>query len=113
MRGKSGAIRLAIELGLPIVPAGHWGIEKILGTYSKKFRPNPFHLVRVKIGKPMTFENLRKDGVTTAEVTAATETVMQAITAIVGELRGQTPPKELWDPAKKGQSEIGNFRKES
>ncbi|MEY3560995.1 MAG: hypothetical protein RL068_147 [Actinomycetota bacterium] len=113
MRGKSGAIRLAIELGLPIVPAGHWGIEKILGTYSKKFRPNPFHLVRVKIGKPMTFENLRKDGVTTAEVTAATETVMQAIAAIVGELRGQTPPKELWDPAKKGQSEIGNFRKES
>jgi hypothetical protein len=36
---------------------------------------------------------------------------MRAISAIVGELRGETPPKELWDPAKMGQSEIGNFRK--
>ena len=111
MRGKSGAIRLAIELGLPIVPAGHWGIEKIMGTYSKKFRPNPFHVVRVKIGKPMRFDELRKDGVSAQEVNQATETVMRAISAIVGELRGETPPKELWDPAKHGQAEIGNFRK--
>jgi 1-acyl-sn-glycerol-3-phosphate acyltransferase len=111
MRGKSGAIRLAIELGLPIVPAGHWGIEKVLGTYSKKFRPNPFHTVNVQIGKPMHFDELRKDGVTAQEVNQATEKVMKAISAIVGELRGETPPAELWDPAKKGQSEIGNFRK--
>lgn len=111
MRGKSGAIRLAIELGLPIVPAGHWGIEKVLGTYSKKFRPNPFHVVNVKIGQPMRFDELRKEGVTTQEVNQATEKVMRAIANIVGELRGETPPAELWDPAKKGQTEIGNFRK--
>jgi 1-acyl-sn-glycerol-3-phosphate acyltransferase len=111
MRGKSGAIRLAIELGLPIVPAGHWGIEKIMGTYSKKFRPNPFHVVRVKIGQPMRFDELRKDGVSAQEVNQATEKVMRAISSIVGELRGETPPKELWDPAKHGQAEIGNFRK--
>ena len=111
MRGKSGAIRLAIELGLPIVPAGHWGIEKIMGTYSKKIRPNPFHVVRVKIGKPMRFDELRKDGVSAQEVNQATEKVMRAISSIVGELRGETPPKELWDPAKHGQTEIGNFRK--
>jgi hypothetical protein len=36
---------------------------------------------------------------------------MREIAANVGELRGETPPKELWDPAKKGQTEIGNFRK--
>jgi hypothetical protein len=36
---------------------------------------------------------------------------MHAIADLVGEMRGETPPKELWDPAKKGQSEIGNFRK--
>jgi hypothetical protein len=59
----------------------------------------------------MRFDELRKDGVTAQEVNAATEQVMRAISAIVGELRGETPPKELWDPAKKGQTEIGNFRK--
>jgi len=45
------------------------------------------------------------------EVNQATEKVMRAISAIVGDLRGETPPKELWDPAKHGQAEIGNFRK--
>ena len=113
MRGKSGAIRLAIELGLPIVPAGHWGIEKILGTYTKKFRPNPFHTVDVKIGKPMLFPQLQKQGVTSQEINQATDQVMKEIAKIVGELRGETPPEVLWDPAKNSQSETGNFRKSS
>ena len=113
MRGKSGAIRLAIELGLPIVPAGHWGIEKILGTYTKRFRPNPFHTVTVKIGKPLRFDELKKDGVTSQELNQATDKVMKEVARLVGEIRGMEPPAELWDPAKQGQSETGNFRKES
>ena len=113
MRGKAGAIRLAVELGLPIVPCGQWGVEKVLGNYSKKFRPNPFHVVRVKIGKPMFFRELEGKTPTAQELAAATDTVMQQISTIVGELRGETPPKELWDPTKVGQSEIGNFRKQS
>ena len=111
MRGKAGAIRLAVELGLPIVPCGQWGVEKVLGNYSKKFRPNPFHVVRVKIGKPMFFRELEGKTPTAQELANATDTVMREISAIVGELRGETPPKELWDPTKVGQSEIGNFRK--
>ena len=113
MRGKAGAIRLAVELGLPIVPCGQWGVEKVLGNYSKKFRPNPFHVVRVKIGKPMFFRELEGKTPTAQELANATDTVMREISAIVGELRGKTPPKELWDPTKVGQSEIGNFRKQS
>ena len=113
MRGKAGAIRLAVELGLPIVPCGQWGVEKVLGNYSKKFRPNPFHVVRVKIGKPMFFRELEGKTPTAQELAAATDTVMREIATIVGELRGETPPKELWDPTKVGQSEIGNFRKQS
>lgn len=111
MRGKAGAVRLAVELGLPIVPAAHWGVEQVLGPYTKKIAPNPFHVVNVKIGKPMHFEGLDKDNLSTANLAAATDTVMHAIADLVAEMRGATPPKELWDPAKKGQSEIGNFRK--
>ena len=113
MRGKGGAIRLAIEMGLPIVPAGHWGVGEVLGAYTKKFRPNPFHKVEVRIGKPMSFEALAKDGVTNEEMAIATNTVMVEVARIVGELRGETPPSILWDPAKAGQSETGNFRKDS
>lgn len=113
MRGKAGAIRLAVELGLPIVPCGQWGVEKVLGNYSKKFRPNPFHTVRVKIGKPMFFKELQGKSLSAKELADATDKVMREISKIVGELRGKTPPSELWDPAKVGQSEIGNFRKRS
>lgn len=113
MRGKAGAIRLAVELGLPIVPCGQWGVEKVLGNYSKKFRPNPFHTVRVKIGKPMMFKELEGKTLSAKELADATDSVMHEISAIVGELRGETPPAQLWDPAKVGQSEIGNFRKQS
>ena len=42
-----------------------------------------------------------------AEVTT-TWTVL-TIAALVGELRGQTPPAERWDPAAHGQSEYGRF----
>lgn len=113
MRGKAGAIRLAVELGLPIVPCGQSGVEKVLGNYSKKFRPNPFHVVRVKIGKPMFFRELEGKTPTAQELADATDKVMREISAIVGELRGETPPAQLWDPTKVGQSEIGNFRKQS
>ena len=113
MRGKAGAIRLAVELGLPIVPCGQWGVEKVLGNYSKKFRPNPFHVVKVKIGKPMFFRELEDKTPTSQELADATDKVMREISAIVGELRGETPPAQLWDPTKVGQSEIGNFRKQS
>jgi len=111
MRGKTGAVRLAVELGLPIVPAAHWGVAKVLGPYTKKISPNPFHTVTVKIGKPMRFDHLDKDKLSTEDLASATDTVMRAIADLVGQMRGETPPKQLWDPAKAGQSEIGNFRK--
>jgi 1-acyl-sn-glycerol-3-phosphate acyltransferase len=113
MRGKSGAIRLALELGLPVVPAAHWGVEKVLGNYSKKFRPNPFNTVRVKIGKPIYFQKPKNDALTAKEMADATDKVMREVAALVGQIRGEVPPEKLWDPNDKGQTQTGNFRKET
>ena len=110
MRGKSGAIRMAFELGVPIVPAAHWGVDKVMGNYSSKIRPNPFHLVRIKIGDPIVLSKEPK-APTAKEVSNATAKVMAEIASLVGELRGEQPPKELWDPTKHSQEETGNFRK--
>jgi 1-acyl-sn-glycerol-3-phosphate acyltransferase len=111
MRGRSGAIRLALEAGVPIVPVAHWGDQEILGNYSKKFRPNPFHPVHVLVGKPINTDDLTEGQLTSANVTTATERVMRRLADMVGELRAETPPETLWDPAAKGQSTTGNFRK--
>jgi 1-acyl-sn-glycerol-3-phosphate acyltransferase len=109
MRGKSGAIRMAAELGVPIVPAAHWGVDRVLGNYNGKFRPNPFHTVRVKIGDPIYLEIGTSP--TVQQVNDATEMVMKTIASLVGELRNQTPPEKLWDPQEHSQGEIGNYRK--
>ncbi|MFZ9744528.1 MAG: lysophospholipid acyltransferase family protein [Aquiluna sp.] len=109
MRGKSGAIRMAAELGVPIVPAAHWGVHKVLGNYNLRFRPNPFHLVKVKIGDPIQLSIGTNP--TTEQVNQATEMVMNKVAALVGEMRGETPPAKLWDPTEHEQDETGNFRK--
>jgi 1-acyl-sn-glycerol-3-phosphate acyltransferase len=109
MRGKSGAIRLAAELAVPIVPAAHWGVDKVLGNYRGKFRPNPFHTVRVRVGDPFKLD--LGSSPTAEQISDATEMVMQKIARLVGELRGETPPDKLWDPLEHEQDEIGNFRK--
>ena len=113
MRGKSGAIRLALELGLPVVPAAHWGVEKVLGNYSKKFRPNPFHAVQVTIGEPIYFEKPKKGGLTAKQMADATDKIMREVANLVGQMRGETPPKKLWDPTNKGQTQTGNYRKDT
>lgn len=109
MRGKSGAIRMAAELNVPIVPAAHWGVDKVLGNYTGKFRPNPFHTVKVKIGDPINLDI--GSNPTTQQINDATEMVMKKIASLVGELRGETPPTKLWDPVENEQDETGNFRK--
>ncbi len=109
MRGKYGAIRMAAELGVPIVPAAHWGVHKVLGNYNLRFRPNPFHLVKVKIGDPIQLSIGTNP--TIEQVNQATELVMNKVAALVGEMRGETPPAKLWDPTQHQQDETGNFRK--
>ena len=110
MRGKNGAVRMAAELNIPIVPAAHWGVDKVMGNYDKKFRPNPFHTVRVKIGKPMDFSHLGTNP-TTAQLNEATQQLMNEVAGLVGQMRGETPPAKRWDPTENSQDEIGNFRK--
>jgi hypothetical protein len=42
-------------------------------------------------------------------LTAASEKVMNAITALVEDLRGEKAPKVRWNPADHNQSETGKF----
>lgn len=109
MRGKSGAVRMALETGVPLIPAAHWGAQKILPRWSKRFSLFPRKTVDIIIGEPLDMSRWagkKLDAVTVAE---ATLFVMQAITALVEQLRGETAPVERWDPAEHGQSEFGRI----
>lgn len=113
MRGRSGAIRLALETGVPVFPVGQWGSEQILPQYGSKFRPGFWKPVNMIIGDEIDLSNYRKRQLNPDELNQATKVVMQTITELVEELRGEKAPLELWDPAKAGQSTSGNFKKAS
>lgn len=113
MRGKSGAIRLALETGVPVYPVGQWGSEQILPQYGSKFRPGFWKPVNVLIGDEIDLSSYRKRQLNPDELNQATKFVMQTITELVEELRGEKAPFELWDPTKAGQTTSGNFKKAS
>lgn len=106
MRGKTGAARLALQLGLPVIPAAHWGTQQLMPRYSNRLRLRPRSRIDVVFGDPVDLSDLGHDR---AALQSATDRIMAAITALVEELRGETAPPERWDPTKHGQTETGTF----
>lgn len=107
MRGKTGAVRLALEHDLPIIPMAHWGAQRILPRYSKRLSVFPRKDVDILFGEPVDLGRWRDAPRTTTTYAEATAAVMQSITALVQELRGEQAPEDRWDPSEHGQSEFG------
>ncbi|MCO1339021.1 1-acyl-sn-glycerol-3-phosphate acyltransferase [Kocuria polaris] len=107
MKGRTGAARLALQTGAPVVPIGHWGAQELLPRYGKKLHVFPRKRVRVVVGDPVDLSDLRGKPMTKAVLVEATDRIMKAIAELVGELRGETPPETLWDPAAHGQALSG------
>lgn len=109
MRGKSGAVRIALEQGIPIIPAAHWGTQQLMDLRTNRIRLFPRKKVRVRFGKPVDLSAFRGKPVDSVVLSAATAVTMHAITAVLEELRGEKAPVERWDPVKHNQTEIGRI----
>ena len=109
MRGKSGAVRIALETGVPLIPAAHWGAQRILPRWGKRISLFPRKTVDIVIGEPLDLSPWRDRRLDAAALAEATLFVMQAITRLLEGLRGETAPVERWDPAAHGQSEFGRI----
>ena len=111
MRGKTGAMRLAIESGVPIFAVGQWGTEAVMGTYESKITPKPWHKMTLVIGEQVDLSKFVDAKLGTAEMVEASETVMAAITKQVEILRGEKAPTKKFVPSEHGLTEHGNFKK--
>ncbi len=109
MRGKSGAVRIALETGVPLIPAAHWGAQKILPRWGKRISLFPRKTVDIVIGEPLDLSSWHGKQTDAKALAEATLVVMQAITRLLEGLRGETAPVERWDPAAHGQSEFGRI----
>jgi 1-acyl-sn-glycerol-3-phosphate acyltransferase len=111
MAGKSGAARIALETGCPVIPVGQWGAQELLPPYSARPRLLPRKTIRMLAGEPVDLADLLTEPRNAATINAATERIMDAITGVVGELRGEEPPAERYDPRTSGVRQIGNPNK--
>ncbi|MBT2547972.1 1-acyl-sn-glycerol-3-phosphate acyltransferase [Arthrobacter sp. ISL-65] len=107
MKGHTGAARLALEAGIPVVPMAHWGAHELFPRYAKRFHLFPRKTSRIRIGDPVDlsrFAGRSRDRATLAE---ATDVIMDAVTGLLAELRGEQPPARRWDPTAHNQTKHG------
>jgi 1-acyl-sn-glycerol-3-phosphate acyltransferase len=109
MRGKTGAVRIALERDIPVIPIAHWGTQQLMARYSKKISFFPRKHIIVKVGDPVNLDAFRNKPLDTATLNQATAVVMDAITALLEELRGEKAPAERWNPSAHDQKETGRF----
>ncbi|MCX7522089.1 lysophospholipid acyltransferase family protein [Microbacterium sp. STN6] len=109
MRGKTGAARMALVHGIPVIPVAHWGTQKVMARYSKKIHVFPPRPVTVKVGDPVDLSRFRGRPVDQATLLEATNVIMDAITRLLEDLRGENAPAERWDPQAHDQRETGRF----
>jgi 1-acyl-sn-glycerol-3-phosphate acyltransferase len=99
MRGRTGAARLALVTGCPVVPVGQWGAQEFLHGRAlgvPRFWARP--TLQMRVGPPVPLDDLRGQAVDTVVLQEATDRIMAALTALVEQLRGEQAPPERFDP---------------
>ena len=111
MRGKTGAARIALATGCPVIPIGQWGAQELLPAYSLRPHPFPRKKTSYKVGDPVDLSDLMGQEITPELLQETTDRIMSAITVLVEDLRGEKAPAVRFDPKASGVNEIGNPNK--
>ena len=97
MVGKTGAARLALSTGAPVVPIAQWGAQEVLPYGSKKPHLFPRKTVRMAAGPPVDLSAYQGQRLGASTLQAATADIMADITALLAKIRQETPPAAPWD----------------
>lgn len=97
MRGKSGAARIALETGCPVIPIGQWGAQEILPPYTTKPLLLPRKRITMQVGEPVELGDLAVREPTTAVIAEANDRIMAAITRQLEMVRDEQAPEERYD----------------
>ncbi|MDX2703121.1 lysophospholipid acyltransferase family protein [Streptomyces sp. PA03-6a] len=102
MVGKTGVARVALMTKAPVIPVAQWGANEVMPPYAKekKLRLFPRKTLRVVAGPPVDLSAFYGQEASVEVLKDATDTIMAAVSELLGELRGQTPPAERFDPRK-------------
>jgi 1-acyl-sn-glycerol-3-phosphate acyltransferase len=94
MEGKTGAARVALLTGAPVIPIAQWGAHEAMPPYARtrRFRLFPRKTLILMAGEPVDLSAYQ--GV--EPTTEVLREVMDAITVLLAEIRGEKPPAERY-----------------
>ncbi len=92
MTAKTGAARIALMTGAPVIPAAQWGPQEVLAPYSKRPKFFPRKTMHVWAGPEVDLDDLRALPVSAATLREATERIMRDITKILATQRDEVAP---------------------
>lgn len=97
MTGKTGAARVALATGAPVIPLAQWGAQDVIGPYRSEFKILPRKTMHVRAGAPVDLDDLRGKPQDSVVLQEATRRIIDAITALLEEIRGEKAPEERYD----------------
>lgn len=98
MLAKTGVARLALLSGAPVVPLAQWGAQDLYGR-DKKIRLLPRKTHHAVAGPPLDLSRYAGAEPTREVLREITNVVMGEIRGLVGDLRGEPVPADVFDPA--------------
>jgi len=97
MRGKTGAARLALLTGAPVIPMANWGAHTIYDPRTSKLKIRARTPVSVTTGPPIDLSRWQDATPSRAVLEQMTDAIMLEVQDLVGQLRGEQPPAGLYD----------------
>jgi 1-acyl-sn-glycerol-3-phosphate acyltransferase len=111
MAGKTGAARVALATGAPVIPLAQWGPQQILPPYSRRPRLWPPTTVHLLAGPPVDLTEFSGREPTPELMREATERIIDAIADLLAGLRGERPPAVRFDPRVSSLPRTGDPRR--
>ena len=100
MAGKTGAARIGLETGCPVLPMAAWGPQDLLAPYGRVPHLLGRTTVEVTVGPPVDLSDLTSSSGAPDPQTlrVATDRIMAAVTDLVARLRDEPAPATRLDP---------------
>jgi 1-acyl-sn-glycerol-3-phosphate acyltransferase len=113
MLGKTGAARVALTTGCPVIPVAQWGPQEILPPYAKRLHLFPRKTVHVWAGAPVDLSTFGGTSLDVQSLREATGAILADVTALLMTIRGEQAPEQRWDPGTGGLPHVGNPKRRS
>jgi 1-acyl-sn-glycerol-3-phosphate acyltransferase len=91
-KAHTGIARMALATGAPVIPVAQWGSNHLLPPTAKRPVLVPRATLRVLAGDPVDLSDLVGKQGRRSALQEATDRIMDAVTALLEELRGEVAP---------------------